>query len=107
MRVSPEYLGFVMDKLAPIGDVKSRAMFSGYGIFHRGLMFALITDDILYFKVNDTNRQMYQQAGSTPFPHGISYWEVPTEVIEDDLRLLEWVGISIDIAVKADSKKKK
>ena len=72
MPVSPEYIEFVMDRLSPIGDVNGRAMFGGYGIFHRGLMFALISDDTLYFKVNDSNREMYQQAGSQYFPHGIS-----------------------------------
>ena len=105
MTVSPEYIQFVMDKLAPVGDVTGRAMFGGYGIFHRGLMFALIASDNLYFKVNDTNRQMYQQAGSSPFPHGISYWEVPSETIEDDPKLLEWANISADIAIAAASRK--
>ena len=107
MPVSPEYIEFVMDRLSPIGDVTGRAMFGGYGIFHRGLMFALIADDSLYFKVNDTNRETYQQAGSAPFPHGISYWEMPVEVIEDNARLLKWAGISIDIAIAAAAKKKK
>ena len=107
MKVSLEYIEFVMDKLAPIGNVTGRAMFGGYGIFNRGLMFALIAADSLYFKVNDSNREMYRQAGSSPFPHGISYWEVPTEVIEDNSKLLEWAGISIDIAIAAASKKKR
>jgi DNA transformation protein len=107
MNSSPEYLDFVMDWLLLIDDVGSRAMFGGYGIFHQGLMFALISGDSLYFKVNASNREMYQQAGSRPFPHGISYWEVPGEVIEDNPRLLEWAGISIDIAITAAAKKKK
>ena len=47
MSVSTDYLNFIMDKLAPAGEMKSRAMFGGYGIFHEGLMFALISDDIL------------------------------------------------------------
>ena len=73
MKASPEYLEFVMEKLAPLGDITSRAMFGGYGIFHQGLMFALISEDTLYFKVNDSNREMYQKARSRLFPHGISY----------------------------------
>ncbi len=98
MGVSREYLNFIMDKLAPAGEVKSRAMFGGYGIFNEGLMFALISDDVLYFKVNDTNREMYEEAGSSIFPHGISYWAVPDEVLEDDEKLYEWAGISMAIA---------
>jgi DNA transformation protein len=107
MSVSREYLDFIMDKLMPDGDFTGRAMFSGYGIFHAGLMFALISDDILYFKVDDTNREMYEKAGSSIFPHGISYWAVPEEVIEDNEKLYEWADISIRIAGAAASKKRK
>jgi len=107
MKASPEYLNFVMEKLSAVGDIKSRAMFGGYGIFHEGLMFALISEDTLYFKVNESNRDMYQRAQSKPFPHGISYWEVPTEVLEDNTKLHEWAGISIAIAQEAAKKKRK
>ena len=102
-----EYANYIVDKLSSLGDVWSRAMFGGYGIFHEGLMFALVSDDTLYFKVDDSNREMYVKAGSTKFPHGISYWEVPEEVFEDAARLHEWADISIAIArAKARDKKK-
>ena len=105
MNVSPEYHQFVMQKLEPLEGVNSRAMFGGYGIFHEGLMFALIADDTLYFKVDQSNRAMYQEAESKPFPHGISYWEVPAELLEDDGKLREWAGISIKIAREVAAKK--
>ena len=97
MKATPEFLNFVLEKLSPVGDVKSRAMFGGYGIFNEGLMFALISEDTLYFKVNESNRNIYEMAGSRPFPHGISYWEVPTEVLEENAKLHEWAKISIGI----------
>ena len=98
MKVSNEYLQFIMQKLDPLGNVMSRAMFGGYGIFHEGVMFALIADDTLFFKVNESNRDIYKQSGSKPFQHGISYWEVPAELLEEDSRLHEWANISIEIA---------
>lgn len=101
-----DYADYVVEKLSGLGDVHSRAMFGGYGIFHEGLMFALISEGILYFKVDDSNREMYEKAGSHVFPHGISYWEVPTEVFEDMARLYEWANVSIELA-KAKAKKKK
>ena len=107
MKVTPEYLNFVMDKLSPIGDIKSRAMFGGYGIFHKGLMFALISEDTLYFKVSESNRDIYIKAHSQPFPHGISYWEVPTDVLEEDDMLHKWANISIEVAHGSASKKRK
>ena len=76
-------------------------MFGGYGIFHEGLMFALISEDNLYFKVNESNLYIYEKAQSQPFPHGISYWEVPSDVLEDNIRLHELARISIEIAQEA------
>ena len=105
MKVSNEYLQFIMQKLDPLGNVMSRAMFGGYGIFHEGVMFALIADDTLYFKVNESNRAIYKKAGSKPFPHGISYWEVPAELLEEDGKLHEWANISIEIAHQLSLKK--
>jgi DNA transformation protein len=102
-----DYADYIVDKLSDLGDVWSRAMFGGYGIFHEGLMFALISDGVLYFKVDDSNREMYEEAGSSKFGHGISYWEVPTEVFEDTARLYEWADISIGIAQAKAKKKRK
>ena len=62
MKRTSEYLDYVMEKLSPLGQIKSRAMFGGYGIFHEGVMFALIADDNLYFKVNESNRDDYRKA---------------------------------------------
>jgi len=102
-----DYVDFIVDKLAGLGEVRSRAMFGGFGIFHQGLMFALMSDDVLYFKVDETNREMYEKAGSSKFPHGISYWEVPTEVFEDTGKLYEWAEISIGIAQTKAKKKRR
>ena len=99
-----DYVNYVVERLSATGEVWSRAMFGGYGIFHEGVMFAVISGDTLYFKVDDSNRDMYVKAGSSKYPHGISYWEVPTEVFEDTVKLHEWANISINVA---HAKKKK
>ena len=49
--------------------------------------------------------EMYEKAGSSKFPHGISYWEVPTDVFEDTAKLYEWANISKGLA-QAKAKKK-
>ena len=104
-KAKDDYADYVVDKLSGLGEVHSRAMFGGYGIFSEGLMFAMISDGVLYFKVDNSNREMYEKAGSSKFPHGISYWEVPTDVFEDNARLYEWADISIGLA-QAKAKKK-
>lgn len=104
-KAKDDYADFIVESLSGIGDIRSRAMFGGYGIFHQGLMFALISDGILYFKVDDSNRDGYEKAGSRKFSHGISYWEVPAEVLEDSTRLCQWAKVSVGIAEAKDKKK--
>ncbi len=105
----PEDQGFhdhVMELLESLGDISSRSMFGGHGIFESGDMFALISKATLYFKVGDSNRPAYEEAGSerhAPMP----YYEVPADVMEYPLRLHEWARTSITIAHATAKKKKK
>lgn len=91
----------VVEFLAQTGDVTSKKMFGGYGIFENGLMFALVNSKAkLYFKVSDKNRQDYENADSSPYGK-MPYWEVPKEVMDNDNVLLTWAHTSIEISREA------
>jgi len=65
---SNEFVEYITeDLLAELKGVTSRAMFGGYGIYKDGIIFGIIVDDELYFKVDDTNREEYEKMGSSPF----------------------------------------
>ena len=89
MPVSEEYLDYVVDQLGCVGELVSKKMFGGVGLYRDGLFFGLIAGDRLYFKVDDVNRRDYQAAGAKPFqPYGeesssMGYYEVPVDVLED------------------------
>ncbi len=105
MKADAGYHEHVMELLEPIGNVTSRAMFGGYGIFHEGDMFALITGSALFFKVDESNRAVYERAGSRQF-RPMPYYEVPAEIMEDTALLRMWAGISMAIG-HATAKKKR
>ncbi len=44
------FVAHVLDLLRPLGGVVARRMFGAYGLFRRGVMFALIDDDVLYLR---------------------------------------------------------
>jgi DNA transformation protein len=106
MSVSDEYITYVLDQLVSLGEVESRRMFGGAGIYCNGLFFAIIADDVLYFKVDDTNRVEYEQAGMEAFkpfpdkPDVMSYYEVPVEVLENRKQLAEWADKSMNVAMR-------
>lgn len=103
MSVSDSYLEFVVEQLEQITPVSWKKMFGGVGIYADGLFFALIADDRLYFKVDDSNRPDFEAEGMEPFrPYGddraMGYYEVPIDVLEDVDALRGWARKAIDVA---------
>ena len=82
-------------------------MFGGVGIYAAELFFALLDDDTLYFKVDDSTRPRFEDRGMTPFrPYGedgevMQYYEVPADVLEDPEALGAWVEAAIAVARRA------
>jgi len=106
MAVSDDYRDFVLEQLAPAGRVTPRAMFGGVGLYLDGLFFALIDDDTLYFKTDDSNRARFEQAGSRPFcpfpdrpDQAMAYWQVTAEVLEDADELAAWAREALAVAL--------
>ena len=46
------FVDHVLEMLEPLGMVRARAMFGGFGIFHVDRMIALIANERLYFKTD-------------------------------------------------------
>lgn len=113
MPVTPEYHAYIEDLVEPLGHVTSRRMFGGLGVFYRGLMFALIVNDVLHFKVDDESRPDYEAEGMAPFSYlrkgkkrGLnSYWTVPVDVLDNEDEFLNWSRKAADAALRADAAK--
>jgi DNA transformation protein len=108
MSVSNSFRAFALEQLQrTIPDVRARSMFGGVGVYAGDLFFALMDDDTLYFKVDDSNRGLFEARRMGPFrPFGdggevMQYYEVPADVLEDVELLASWVGASVDVARQA------
>lgn len=90
--------------LAPVGDVNSRPMLGGYGIFESGTMFGLIdSEGRMFFRVSGNTKERYENAGSQqhrPMP----YFEVPVDVLDDDVQLIEWAVEAVEASRSAKKK---
>jgi DNA transformation protein len=77
----------LLDDLQSIGDVASKKMFGGHGIFRDGVMFAMVdADGNEYLRADASTAPDFEAAGSPK--HGrMPYWAIPLEVrrIEEDL----------------------
>ena len=98
---------YVIEQLGAFGKLTARPMFGGHGLFKGGLMFGLISEGELYFKVDDANRPDFEARKSQPFSYeargrkiALSYWFVPEDVIEDPGGLQEWAAKAYAAAVR-------
>ncbi|HEX2249577.1 MAG TPA: TfoX/Sxy family protein [Gemmatimonadales bacterium] len=108
MSVSPSFKTFVLEQLARCArDIRARSMFGGVGIYGGDVFFALIADDTLYFKVDDSNRGDFETVGMGPFrPYGeggevMQYYRVPDDLLEDADALRPWVEKAVNVARRA------
>ena len=112
MTVSPEYREHVMQRLAQVGTIQDRRLFGEVGLYADDLIFGMMVDDALYFKVNYSNRADYEAEGIEPFVapwsgRPTSYYEVPASVLDDPQRLSAWVGKAVAVAASKPKKTKK
>ena len=98
MAPSKSFKDFIADQLAAFGPVTIRNMFGGAGVYADGVMFAILDDDTLYLKADETSSRAFADEGMSPFtytPKGktavaMSYWEVPPRLLEEPDELADW-----------------
>jgi DNA transformation protein and related proteins len=113
MPVSSDFRDFVLDRLADAGHraATARAMFGGYGLYAEAKIFGVMDDDVVFFRVDDDSRPAFEAAGARPFAPipgqkpMMSYWEVPSEVLEDSAQLAAWATRAILAAERARAKR--
>lgn len=103
MGVNEGFKKYVIDQLSLGIPIEHKAMFGGVGLYSNALFFALIANATLYFKVDDSNRADFTEAGTEPFrpyddERAMNYYEVPADVLEDSDQLERWSKKALDVA---------
>jgi DNA transformation protein and related proteins len=108
MAVSSGFLDLVRELLGPLGHITVKKMFGGASIYCDGVLFALVDDDVLYFKADDASKFRYESEGLKPFtyegqtgPVSMSYWRAPERLYDEPDEMLESARVAISVAAKA------
>ena len=112
MKKQDEFIDFLLEQMQALGPVSAKAMFGGFGIYVDDLMFALVADDVLYFKTSAEDLPEYERQGLNPFSYqrngksySMSYSEAPAEVLDDSEAMQQWANRAIAAALKQRAQK--
>lgn len=96
---------FVLDQLSALPDVRARAMFGAHGLYQGEHFFAILDEGRLFFKTDAQSQADYIKRGMEPFTYEsrgkvmtMAYHEVPPEILEQPLELVEWARRAIRLA---------
>src|SRR5271163_2533036 len=106
MVASDVFAEFLRDQLAPLGRITMRRMFGKIGVFCDAVMFGMVTENTLYFRVDDQNRAIFKEAESFPPLNyekkgstiDLSFWRVPDRLFDEPDELASWARAALAAA---------
>jgi DNA transformation protein and related proteins len=105
---TPPFVEHCQELLSPLGPVRSKRMFGGWGLYVDELFIALIAFERLFLKVDDTSRARFEAAGCAPFVYEaegrrvvMSYWTAPDEALDSPALMQPWARMAMQAALVA------
>ncbi|MBI3969461.1 MAG: TfoX/Sxy family protein, partial [Chloroflexi bacterium] len=94
---------YVLDQLHLLDSVRARRIFGGHGLYRGRTFFGLTAGGCLYFKTDPETRSRYLERGMSTFRPSpgqalSSYFEVPSEILDDSRALADWAADAIAVA---------
>ena len=115
MAVSEVYLEFIREQLSVLGHITTRKMFGAAGVYIDGDIVALITDDVLYLKADETTQPDFVAEGCGPFTYMTkdgehtlnTYWRAPDRLFDDIDAMHEFARAALAVSRRMPAKQKK
>ena len=115
MVASDGFAEFLRDQLAPVGRITLRRMFGKTGVFCDGFMLGMVTDNTLYFRVDDENRAAFKEAEAFPPLNykkkgstiDLAFWRAPERLFDEPDELVEWARIALAAARRVAAKRER
>ena len=113
MVASDSFAEFLREQLAPVGRVTMRRMFGKTGVFCDGVMFGMVTENMLYLRVDGQNRAAFKEAEDSPPLNyrkkgetiDLSFWRAPERLFDEPDELVEWARIALAAARRVAAKR--
>jgi DNA transformation protein and related proteins len=108
MSVSQGYIDSVIAAMTLIDQISYRRLFNGLGFYHRGVQFAFVVNDSLYFRADEFSSPLYQARGMKAFQPLVStevessFYQLPAEILNSAKELKHWMRIAVEVAHHGD-----
>jgi DNA transformation protein len=98
---------FIDDLFAAFGRVEVKRMFSGQGIYAEGVIFAIISGDVIFLKTDETTRPTFERENATALTFTrkktgqrmvTSYWRLPERLYDAPDELAQWARQAVAVA---------
>ena len=115
MVASDSFAEFLREQLAPLGQVTMRRMFGKTGVFCDGVMLGMVTDNTLYFRVDDQNRAAFKEAESFPPLNyrkkgstiDLAFWRAPDRLFDEPDEFVAWARAALAAARRVAAKRER
>lgn len=94
-KTGDDFVEYVQEQLGNPPGLEARAMFGGHGLYRDGVFFGIVYHGQLFLKTSNRTLTNYTDRGCKPFQPNEkqtlkSYYEVPTDIMEDRTALRQW-----------------
>ena len=115
MVASDAFAEFLREQLAPLGPITFRRMFGKSGVFCDGVMLAMVTENTLYLRVDDLNRETFSEAAAYPPLNyakkgssiNLAFWRVPDRLFDEPEELVVWARAALAAAHRVATKRER
>jgi len=113
MVASDTFAEFLREQLAPLGPIALRRMFGKTGVFCDGVMLGMVTDNTLYFRVDEANRATFKEAAAFPPLNyrkkgstiDLAFWRVPERLFDEPEEFVSWAREALAAAHRVAAKR--
>lgn len=104
MPLNSTFVKDALEVMAAVAPITYRRIFNGLGIYHRGVQFAIILHDQLYFRASEDSRCLFESKMMPAFqPRGADrvesfFFQLPDEILAKPEELKYWMRIAVEAA---------
>ncbi len=115
MVASDAFTEFLREQLGPLGRVTLRRMFGKSGVFCDGVMLGMVTENTLYLRVDELNRETFREAAAFPPLNyskkgstiDLAFWRVPERLFDEPEEFLNWAREALAAARRVAAKRER